>query len=154
MPEDFLHPGFIDDGVIIQDERILSRQSLDTLMTITDIQKDTVITISNPLPQILFGIEIKNPDGLTVYSKTNAKTPYLFKPDMVGKFSVIITNLGDKTTAITVNYGHHTFEGNGNDPKSILDMLSLGLIIMGAYLIIHTDFKILLKTKNPHADNI
>jgi hypothetical protein len=149
LPEDFLQPGFVEDGILIQDEQILPEESLNGIMTITDAKKDTVVTIFNPLSQIPFQIEIKNPDGLIMYdSKVIAKTSNSFKPNMVGKYNVLITNLGSKTTVITVSYGHKIYAGNEDDLKSILDISAACMIIAGAYLIIHTDFKVLSKTKN------
>jgi len=148
LPEDFLKPGFVKDGIIIQDEQIFPGQSINGIMTITDVKKDTVIAISNPLSEILFRAEVKNPEGLTVYDSDRVTVASnTFKPGMVGKYNVLITNLGSKTTEITVNYGHHIYEENGDNPKSILDISAVCLIIVGAYLIIHTDFKFLSNTK-------
>lgn len=149
FPEDFLQPGFIEDGIVIQNEQILPQEVTNGIMTITNPEKDMVINIYDPLLQIPIQLEIKDSDGAVLYdSKTITKTSIMFKPDMVGKYDVLITNLGSKTAELTVSYGHKISDGSGDDLKSILDISAVCLIISGAYLIIHTDFKVLSKIKN------
>ena len=149
FPEDFLQPGFVEDGIVIQNEQILPQELTSGIMTITNPEKDMVINIYDPLLQIPVQLEIKDSNGETLYnSKVITKTSIMFKPYMIGKYNVLITNLGSKTSELTVNYGHKIHNGNQDNLKSTLDMSAVCMIITGAYLIIHTDFKILSKTKN------
>src|SRR5689334_5960191 len=102
-PEDFFQPGFVEDGILIQNEQILPQESTNGIMTITNLEKDEIVNIYNPLLQIPVQLEIKNANGETLYdSKTITKTSIMFKPNMIGKYDVLITNLGSKPTELTV----------------------------------------------------
>lgn len=143
-PIDFLEPEFVRDGILIQDKYLQPNESDSALMILNDLGQRETVSVTHPLSHIPLRIEIKNPDQITVYDGDSSKSlKATFKTEILGKYTVIITNLGSDTAKITVAYGHSLPEVVKKGHNMILHMLWIPLIIMGSYLLVHTNFKIL-----------
>jgi len=146
-PADFLTPGFVRDGMLIQSQRILPNEPLSGVISITDLDNDISIIVNKPSSDIPLKTEIKDPNGITVRDVDISESlQATFTPEILGGYTITITNLGDKATMISAYYGHHLPEMN--DTQSTLGYLWIPLIIGGSYLIVHTNFITIKTGKN------
>lgn len=148
-PSDFLEPGFVRDGILIQDQYVSPTESLSAILPVKYTGQDVTVSVINPLSDIPLRIEIKDPDGMTIYDSDSYNSlKATFRTEVIGKYTVTVTNIGSEITKITVPYGHHLPEmNNGQDTDVVLGVLWIPLVILGSYLIVHTDFKVLSKER-------
>lgn len=145
-PSDLLTPGFVRDGMAMQSQQILPNEPLSGSIYVTDLEHDISIFVNKPSADIPLKAEIKDPNGMTVRDVDISKSlQATFRPEMLGKYTITITNLDSKATMISAYYGHHLPETNANT-ETMLGYLWIPLIIGGSYLIVHTNFKIILKS--------
>ena len=145
-PEDLLTPGFVRDGMVIQSQQILPNEPISGIISVTELNHDMSIFVNRPTSEIPLKAEIKDPNGMTVRDVDISKSlQATFRPEILGKYTVTITNLGSKATMISVYYGHHLPETNANT-ETMLGYLWIPLIIGGSYLIVHTNFKVISKS--------
>jgi len=146
-PADLLTPGFVRDGMPIQSQRILPNEPISGLVLVTELEHDVSIFVNKPPSDIPIRAEIKDPDGITVRDVDISKSlQATFRPEILGKYTVTITNLGSKATMLSAYYGHHLPETTSTNTETVLGYLWVPLIIGGSYLIVHTNFKILQKS--------
>lgn len=147
-PVDFLEPGFVRDGILIQDQYVSPHESLEVMLDIAYPLQSVTISVDNPLYDIPLRLEIKDPVGIIVSKSDSSKLlKATFRTENLGKYTVTITNLGSETTKITVPYGHNISQNAEQETYTMLGVLWILLIIIGSYLIIHTDFKVLAKAR-------
>ncbi len=144
-PDDLLTPGFVRDGMLIQSQQSLPNEPSNGIISVTELNRDVSIFINRLTSEIPLKAEIKDPNGMTVrdvdISKTSQAT---FRPEILGKYTVTITNLGSKAIMISAYYGHHLPETSNTE--TALGYLWVPLIIGGSYLIVHTNFKVILRS--------
>ena len=145
-PEDLLTPGFVRDGMLIQSQRILPNEPISGVISVADLDHDISIFINKPSLDIPLKAGIKDPNGMTVSDVDISESlQATFRPEVLGKYAITITNFGSKATMISAYYGHHLPETTNTDTETALGYLWIPLIIGGSYLIVHTNFKILIK---------
>ena len=145
-PEDLLTPGFVRDGMLMQSQRILPNEPIYGEISVTDLDHDRSIFVNRPSLDITLKAEIKDPNGITIDDVDISESLQVtFKPEVVGKYTVIITNLGSKPIMISAYYGHHLPEMTDTNTEATLGYLWIPMIIGGSYLIVHTNFKVMLK---------
>jgi len=146
-PNDLLTPGFVRDGMLIQSQQILPNEPISEIISVTELNHDISIFVNRPTSEIQLKAEIKDPNGMTVrdvdISKSSQAT---FRPEILGKYTVTITNVGSKATIISAYHGHHLPETTSTNTETALGYLWIPLIIGGSYLIVHTNFKVLLRS--------
>lgn len=144
-PDDLLTPGFVRDGMVIQSQRILPNEPINGIISVTELGHDISIFVNKPSLDIPLKAEIKDPNGITVHeADISAALQDTFRPEMLGKYTITITSLSSEATMISAYYGHHLPETSNTE--TTLSYLWIPLIIVGSYLIVHTNFKILLKS--------
>jgi len=147
-PVDFLEPGFVIDGTLIQDQYISPNDSLESALFLTKEGQEVTVSVTNPISKVPLRLEIKDPEGMTINNIDSSKGPKItFRTESVGKYTVTLTNVGTEMTKITTQYGHSVPETVGQETNAILGVSWILLIIMGSYLILHTDFRILTKER-------
>ena len=145
-PSDLLTPGFVRDGMAIQSQQILPNEPLSGSISVTNLDHDISIFVNKPTSEISLKAEIKDPNGMTVRNVDISKSlQATFRPEILGQYTIIITNLGSKATMISAYYGHNLPETSTNT-ETMLGYLWIPLIIGGSYLIVHTNFKVILKS--------
>ncbi len=149
LPADFLHPGFVDDGILIQSQQLSPRQSINSAIQVDDTNKGVAVFIVNPSYNIPLKIDIKNPDGMTIYTSYLDTKEVTFNPDIIGKYTVMITNKGSETAVLSASYGHYIDQTlSTNEFRTILEILSVIFVIVGSYFIINIDFGLLSTPRN------
>jgi len=146
-PDDLLTPGFVRDGMAIQSQQILPNEPLSGTISVTDQSHDMSIFVNKPSSNIPLKAEIKDPNGITIDETDISKSlQATFRPEVPGKYTVTITSFGSKATMISAYYGHHLPETTNTSTETALGYLWIPLIIGGSYLIVHTNFKVVLKS--------
>lgn len=146
-PDDLLTPGFIRDGMLIQSQRILPNEPISGEIFVSELDRDISIVVNKPALDISLKAEIKDPNDIMVHDFDISKSLHAkFRPETIGKYTITITNFGSKATMISAYYGHNSPEMPRTNAEITLGYLWIPLIIGGSYLIIHTNFKILLKS--------
>ena len=137
-PIDFLEPGFVRDGILIQDQYISSNESLESILYLVKEDQDVTVSVMNPISEVKLRLEIKDSEGITINKIDSSKAAKVtYRTESVGKYAVTVTNLGTETTKITVAYGHSISEIEGQEINAILGTSWSLLIIVGSYLILH-----------------
>ena len=146
-PADFLTPGFVRDSMLIQSQHILPNEHLNGVIPVTDLDHDISIIMNKPTSEIPLKTEIKDPNGITISDVDISESlRATFRPEILGEYTVTVTNLDSKSTMISAYYGHHLPEiTDTQDTQIVLGYLWVPLIIGGSYLIVHTNFKVALK---------
>ena len=147
-PSDFLTPGFVRDGILIQSQPILPSNTLGATILVTALGHDMSIFVDKPSSAVSLKIMIKDPDGTMVQEADSTESfKITFTPQILGKYTVTISSLGSKPTMISAYYGHHLSKvTDSQDGQAIIGYLWIPLVIIGCYLIVHTDFKVLVKS--------
>ena len=147
-PSDFVTPGFVRDGMLIQSQPILPSEALSATILVSDLEHDISIFVDKPSSDVSLKMEVKDPDGARVRDADSTESfKITFTPQILGKYTVTISSLGSKPTMISAYYGHHLPEvTDAQDGQAILDYLWIPLVIVGSYLIVHTDFKVFSKS--------
>lgn len=145
-PTDFLEPGFVRDGILIQDQYVLPNEAVTVMLPVAEIGQDMKISATNTSPDVPLRIEIKDPDRITIYDDSKSKKAE-FNAQTIGKYLVTITNIGTDLTKITVPYGHNVHKTAHNNNDAILGVLWITFIIAGSYVIVHTNIKVFSREK-------
>jgi len=146
-PADLLTPGFVRDGMLIQSQRILPNEPINGLISVTNLGHDISIFVNKPSSDIPLKAEIKDPNGITIHdSDISESLQATFRPEVVGKYTVTVTNFGSDATMISAYYGHRLPETTKTNTETTLDYLWIPLIIGGSYLIVHTNSTVLLRS--------
>lgn len=147
-PDDLLTPGFVRDGMLIQSQRILPNEPLSGVISVTELDHDISIFVNKPSSDVPLKAEIKDPNGMTVRDVDISESlQATFKPEVLGKYTITVTNFGSDATMISAYYGHHVPETTSTNTETTLGYLWIPLIIGGSYMIVHTNFRIVLKSE-------
>lgn len=147
-PEDFLEPGFVTDGIIIQDQYISPKESIESFLYLTKEGQSMTISVLNPMSEVPLRLELKDPDGMTIKQIDSSKPLKLtFRTENVGKYTVTITNIGTQVTKITIPYGHSISEAGEPEINKVLGVVWILLVFTGSYLILHTDLKVVTRER-------
>lgn len=147
-PVDFLEPGFVIDGVLIQDQYVSPNDSFESTIFVTKEGQEVTVSVTNPMSEVPLRLEIKDPEGMTINNIDSSNEPKItFKTENVGKYTVTLSNVGTELTKITMQYGHSIHNTIEQETNAILGASWIILIILGSYLILHTDFTILTKER-------
>jgi len=134
--DDFLSPGFVTKGTLLQGTQINSQDFISTSLQIDDVQPMTFLITSSSSP-IAFDIQVESPKGIIIHNPNMIKPTITFTPDSTGTYLVTMKNLSSKTTSINIDYGYlKTYDSS----QVLLVLVSMFMIIGGNYFIVHNHF--------------
>jgi hypothetical protein len=126
-------------GIIIRENTILSGVSIrpagsvNASAQVIDTSRPVSLAIISPSSNNILRETVRNPNGVTMTSNEFTKQFFTtFKPDVAGKYTVTIYNLGDSPVSIGVLAGNLPFIGANNK----VNFNSLSGIIAGVILTI------------------
>jgi len=134
--DDFLSPGFVTKGTLLQGTQINSQDSISTSLQIDAVQSMTFLITSSNSPTA-FDIQVESPKGIIIHDPNLVKSTITLTPDSTGTYLVTIKNLSSKTTFINMDYGYLK---NYDNSQILLVVISMFMIIGGNYFIVHNHF--------------
>ena len=134
--DDFLSPGFVTKGSLLQQVQIKSQDSVSTSLQIDTIEPTTLL-VSSFGSEAAFDIQVESPKGTMTHYPDLVKPTMVFTPDSTGTYVITIKNLSSKTTTINVDYGYMKSYDNS---QVLLVIMSMFMILGGNYFIIHNHF--------------
>jgi hypothetical protein len=134
--DDFLSPGFIVKGTLLQGIHMEAQESISTPLQINDVKPVTLLVSASDSP-VAFDIQVEGPQGILVHNSDMIKPTLTFIPDSTGSYLVTIKNLSSKTIRINVDNGYlKSYEST----QVLLVIISMFMIIGGNYFIAHNYF--------------
>lgn len=134
---DFLTPGFIEKGVILESVEMRGDSSTTGIMHIDEIGKQYVLVLSDNDSPTKFDMRIDGAKGEILHNTIFEKGEVRFTPDMKGDYSIYLKNQSGKSVAVSLSYGlPHDYD----QASLIMTALSVLLIIGGNYFILHKHF--------------
>ncbi|HEY5631879.1 MAG TPA: RDD family protein [Nitrososphaeraceae archaeon] len=143
---------FIRENIILRDVSIRQSTSVSTSIQIMDTSRPISLTIhvepsndmtpsitavnegGGQIPNNILRETVRNPKGIIMTSNEFTKQFFTtFKPDIPGKYTITVYNLGNSPVSIGVIVGNIPFVGANN---KIVNINFLGAIIAGVVLII------------------
>lgn len=135
--EDFLTPGFIEKGIILESIEMQGGSSTDGIMHVDEIGKQYVLVLSNNNSPAKFDIRINGAEGEILHNIIFEKGEIKFTPDVKGDYSIYIKNQSGKSASVSLSYGlPHDYD----QVSLIMTALCILLIMGGNYLILHKHF--------------
>ena len=146
---------FIRENIILRDVSIRQSTSVSTSIQVMDTSRPISLTIhvepsndmtssitttavneggGGQIPNTILRETVRNPNGIIMTSNEFTKQFFTtFKPDIPGKYTITVYNLGNSPVSIGVIVGNIPFIGANN---KIVNINFLGAIIAGVVLII------------------
>ncbi len=135
--QDFLSPGFIQQGIIFENVELKGSSSANGIMHVDEIGKQYVLVLSDDGSSTKFDVRMDGLEGEVSHNTIFEKGTIRVTPDMKGDYLIHVKNLSGKSTSISLSYGlSHDY----NQVLLIMTALSVLLIIGGNYLILHKHF--------------
>jgi uncharacterized RDD family membrane protein YckC len=145
---------FIRENIILSGVSIRQSNSVSTSIQVMDTSRPISLTIhvepsngmassitttavnerEGQIPNNTLRETVRNPNGIIMTSNEFTKQFFTtFKPDIPGKYTITVYNLGNSPVSIGALVGNHPFIGTNNN---IVNINFLGAIIVGVVLII------------------
>lgn len=134
--DDFLSPGFVVKGILLQGTPIAAQESTAIHFQINDAKPITLLISASDSPTA-FDIQVEGPQGMVYHNSDLIKPSLTFTPDSAGDYLITIKNLSGKATTINVNDGY--LKGY-EFTQVLLVILSMIMIIGGNYVIVNNYF--------------
>jgi hypothetical protein len=135
--QDFLSPGFIEKGIILENIPLQGVSSITGVMHVDEIGKQYVLVLSNNGSPTKFDVRINGLEGEVLHNAIFEKGTIRIIPDVKGDYQVNIKNLSGQSTSVSLSYGLvHDYD----QVMLLMTALSVFLIICGNYLIFHKHF--------------
>ena len=135
--QDFLTPGFIEKGVILENVELKGSSSANGIIHVDEIGKQYVVILSSSGSPIKFDVRIDDSQGEILHDTIFKNGEVRFIPDLKGDYTIYIKNESGKPVSISLNYGlPHAY----TQTYLAMSALWVMLIIGGNYLILHKHF--------------
>ena len=135
--QDFLTPGFIEKGIVLQNVAIPSGSSVTGIIHVAEINKQYVVILSNDGSPSKFDVKIENSQWGIVHNTIFEKGVIKFTPDVKGDYRISIQNQSGKPSSMSTSYGT---SNDYTQTSLIMTALWILLIVGGSYLILHRYF--------------
>ena len=135
--QDFLTPGFIEKGIILENVELKGSSSTNGVIHIDEIGKQYVVFLSSNDSPTKFDIQIDGSQGEMLHDTIFKNGEIRFTPDLKGDYTINIKNESGKPASVSLNYGlPHVY----TQTYLVMSALWILLIIGGNYLILHKHF--------------
>ncbi|MHB8601541.1 MAG: hypothetical protein ACYC6W_07370 [Nitrosotalea sp.] len=135
--QDFLTPGFIEKGIILENVEMQGGSSHDGIMHVDEIDKQYVIILSDNDSPTRFDVTIVGSQGEVLHNAIFEQGEIRFTPDVKDDYQVHVKNQSGKPASVSIIYG---VSHNYNQTSLIMTALWVLLVIGGNYLILHKHF--------------
>jgi hypothetical protein len=135
--QDFLTPGFVEKGVILESFEIKGDSSYDGIMHVDEIGTPYILILSDNGSPTKFDVRIDGLQGEVYHDEIFEKGELRFTPDVKGDYSIHMKNQSGKTAFVSVSYG---LPIEYNQTSLMMTAMWVLLIIGGNYLIFHKHF--------------
>lgn len=135
--QDFLTPGFIEKGIILQNVDVQGSSSVNGIMHVNEINKQYVVILSNNGSPSKFDVQIENSQWGVMHNTIFEKGVIKFSPNISGDYLISVKNQSGKPTTVSLSYGTYY---DYTKTSLMMTMLCVLLIIGGSYLILHRYF--------------
>lgn len=135
--QDFLTPGFIEKGIILENAELKGSSSTNGVIHVDEIGKQYVVILSDNDSPTKFDVQINGLQGEVIHDTIFKNGEIRFTPDMKGDYAINIKNESGKPVTVSLNYGlTHDY----TQTSLMMSALWVLLIIGGNYLILHKHF--------------
>ena len=135
--QDFLTPGFIEKGIILENVELKGSSSTSGVIHVDEIGKQYVIILSDNDTPTKFDVIIDGSQNEITHDVVFKNGEIRFTPDMKGDYTITIKNESGKPTSVSLSYGlPHAY----TQTSLMMSALWVLLIIGGNYLILHKHF--------------
>ena len=135
--QDFLTPGFIEKGIILENVELKGSSSVSGVIHVDEIGKQYVVILSDNGTPTKFDVQIDGSQGEIIHDAIFKNGEIGFTPDMKGDYAINIKNESGKPASVSLNYGlSHVY----TQTSLMMSALWVLLIMGGNYLILHKHF--------------
>ena len=135
--QDFLTPGFIEKGIILENVELKGSSSTSGVIHVDEIGKPYVVILSDNGSPTKFDVQINGLQGEVLHDTIFKNGEIRFISDMKGDYTINIKNESGKPVSVSLNYGlAHDY----TQTSLMMSALWVLLIIGGNYLILHKHF--------------
>lgn len=135
--QDFLTPGFIEKGIILESVEMHGGSSTNGIMHVDEIGKQYVLVLSDNGSPTKFDIRIDGAEGEILHNTIFEKGEIRFTPNVKGDYSIYVKNQSGKSASVSLSYG---LPRDYDQTSLIMTALWVLLIIGGNYLMLHKHF--------------
>ena len=135
--QDFLTPGFVQKGIILESFEMKGDSSYDGTMHVDKIGTPYVLALSDNGSPTKFDVRIEGMQGEVYHDEIFEKGQVRFTPDVTGDYSIHIKNQSVNPSSVTVIYG---LPVEYDQTALLMTAIWVLLIIGGNYLILHKHF--------------
>ena len=141
---------FLNQNILVINDIIKSKETKNSIVNVVDLGPTMYLVVKADPSNIPMSAIVKDPNGSIVSSSTFSQDLVAsFKPDMIGKFQLILTNQGDTAVSFNSILGYLPSYGENQRPN----YNALGTIFLGAFLLVFGCFGfasgIFIIVKNP-----
>ena len=134
---DFLTPGFIQKGMILENVELTGSSSTSGVIHIDEIGTQYVVILSDNDTPTKFDVIIDGSQGEIIHDTIFKNGEIRFTPDMKGDYVINIKNESGKPASVSLIYGvPHDY----TQTSLMMSALWVLLMIGGNYLIFHKHF--------------
>ena len=135
--QDFLTPGFIQKGIIFENEELKGSSSTNGVIHVDEIGKQYVIFLSDNDSPTKFDVRIDGSQGEIFHDAIFKKGEIRFTPDLKGDYTINVKNESGAPASVSIIYGlSHVY----TQTSLMMSALWVLLLIGGNYLILHKHF--------------
>lgn len=135
--QDFLTPGFIEKGIILENVEMQGSSSVNGIIHVDEIGKQYVVILSDNGSPIEFDVKISDSKGEIMHNIIFEKGQTEFVPDVKGDYTIYVKNQSGKSTSVSLIYGiSHEY----TTTSMMMTTLWVLLVIGGNYMIFHKHF--------------
>jgi hypothetical protein len=118
----FVDP-FLRENTIVSNSTILPNQSINISRDTVEVGRNFSVIVASEPSDVMLRAETNNPEGIIVSSnKFSERLFATFKPEISGKYTAKITNLGTKPVTINAAVGQLPIIGENDQAQ--LDLLN------------------------------
>ena len=135
--QDFLTPGFIEKGIILENVELKGDSSTSGVIHVDETGKQYVVILSDNDTPTKFDVIIDGSQGEIIHDTIFKNGEIGFTPDVKGDYAINIKNESGKPASVSLSYGlPHVY----TQTSLMMSALWVLLIIGGNYLILHKHF--------------
>ena len=135
--QDFLSPGFIQQGIIFENVELKGSSSANGIIHVDEIGKQYVVVLSDNSSPTKFDVRIEGSQGEILHESLFEKGEITFTSDLKGDYIINVKNESGKPVSLSLSYGlPHVY----TQTSLMMSALWVLLLIGGNYLILHKHF--------------
>jgi hypothetical protein len=124
---------FLNQNILVINDIIKSKETKNSIVNVVDLGPTMYLVLKADPSNIPVSAIVKDPNGSIVSSSTFSQDLVAsFKPDMIGKYQLVLTNQGDTVVSFNSILGYLPSYGENQRPN----YNALGTIFLGAFLLV------------------